>query len=100
MSSATLARDEAIDRVEENAHEAWKKAAYMSITCCLTEGMAFTTDDLWRLLEMWGYQTHEPRAMGAIIRDAQRRGWIKPQGWTQSTRKECHARPVRVWVGV
>ncbi len=92
------ARDAAIDRVDENADEAWKKAAAVIVErLCRTRG-EFTTDDVWKLLADSGRGTHEPRAMGAVMRTAATGGLCANTGRVvKSVREECHNRPVAVW---
>lgn len=94
------ARDEAVDRVERNADNEWKEAAYLA--CCLSAEMfpTLTSDDVWLRLALLfpQHSTHERRAMGAVMRRAARDGIIAPTGeYTQSVRPQCHARPVAVW---
>ncbi len=36
--------------------------------------------------------------MGAVMKRAQKNGWIKPTGqYVMSERVQCHRRPVMVW---
>ncbi len=92
LFDASIARDEAIDRVSANADPTWMKEARSVVLSIVG---AFTTDDVWsRLLT----RPHEPRALGAVLRDLQAEGHIEPTGnYVPSTRPECHARPVRQW---
>jgi len=65
-----------------------------------SERQRFTTDEVWARLDP-DMRTHEPRAMGAMMRQAAKAGLITAtDGYEQSTRPECHARPVRVWQSV
>lgn len=91
--------DEAIQRAAENADREWYRSA-LDIVWSL--GNTFTTDDVWAALDRHGEPApHEPRALGAVMRDARKRGWIAPTSeYRQSTRPECHGRPVRVWKAV
>lgn len=93
---AQRAKDEAIDRVEQNADQRWLHNARIAILNLARSGGTFTTDDLWATLR----QPHEPRAMGAAIRAAVRDGIIHPTGdYRPSRRVACHGRPLRVWRG-
>lgn len=62
----------------------------------------FTTDHVWaRLLEMGAVSFPEPRAMGAVMRQAEQQGWAaqtRPQQYVQSRRRACHRRPLLIWV--
>lgn len=90
--------NEAIDRVDRNADEEWKREAYEMVCVACSRYTEFTTDTIWSMLARTSLTTHEPRAMGAIMRKAQRDGLIKATGqYTTSTRPECHKRPVMIW---
>lgn len=95
------ARDEAIDRVERNADEEWRDAAYRCVERAVRNGDAEITSDLiWAYLHAyyWDIHTHDPRAMGAVFRRAQKEGLIVRTDRTRpSTRKECHLREIRIW---
>jgi di/tripeptidase len=91
---------EAIDRAGRNADPLWKKAALDAVChIALNRRIQFTTDEVWELLEQQGIRaTHEPRALGAVLRTAQSRGLIKSTGnYRKSVRVECHSRPVMIW---
>lgn len=100
IAAATAARDEAIDRVEENADPDWAEAAYLA--CCLVaeEEPLLTTDNVWQTLARLfpQYATHEPRAMGAVMRRAARDNKIQATNhYWKSIRPECHYRALMVW---
>jgi len=93
-------RDEAIARVDANAHQRWKVAAMEAVQAVAAMRDTFTTDDVWAVLGGFDVSTHELRAMGAVMQTAKKRGLIRATSdFRMSTRPECHARPVRVWVG-
>jgi len=94
VTGATL-RDEALERVELAADAAWTKTALSKIRLMPER---FTTDDMWLAMQDEPVSTPEPRAMGAVMMQAKRAGWITTTNeWARSTRPCCHARPVRVW---
>lgn len=97
--AARAARDEAVDRVDRHADEAWKAAATDAIYLMATKRDEFTTDAVWWLLAHAGIGApHEERALGALMQAAQRQGWIQRTERThKSVRPECHARDLRVW---
>lgn len=100
--TAERAADEAIERVGRNADPNWKQAALEAVCIiALDRRQRFTTDDVWELLDQQGVRaTHEPRALGAVIRTAQSKGLIQSTGeYVKSKRIECHGRPVMVWEG-
>lgn len=97
LFAAAEARDRAIDIVEANMPNDWREEASRIIFRLARTCDEFTTDEVWAGLS----QPPEPRALGAVMRQAQRDGWIRPTDRVRnSVRVECHARPVRVWVGV
>lgn len=100
ITAGEARRDEAIGRVEVHADAAWKRHVMKVIHGLATERSRFTTDDVWARLDP-DHGTHEPRAMGAMMRQAAKAGIITPtDAYEQSARPECHARPVRVWESV
>ena len=57
----------------------------------------FTTDDLFPCPSEAGFT--DPRAIGAIMRKAQRLGLIIPTDRVRnSSQTSCHSRPKRVWI--
>lgn len=82
--------------VEAHANPDWKDEAERVIDLLAATCQQFTTDDVWQRL---GHvSTHEPRALGALMKRAASRGVIRAtDGWATSTRPECHGRPIRVW---
>lgn len=93
-----VARDEAIERVEEHAKSSWIAEATRSVMDLARKGREFTTDDVWKALRSTGVTTPEPRAMGAVMRRLAKSGVIRNTRRTvESDRPECHRRPVTVW---
>lgn len=92
-------RDEAILRVDANAPSSWKRAALQAVRMICEKRDEFTTDEVWFILEVNGVDgPHEPRAMGPIMMQAERRRWCaKTDDWRNSVRADCHARPLKVW---
>lgn len=98
MTQGDLFRDEAIDRVEENADQEWFKLAVWKTRAIAKSCSTFTSDDVWSWMDIFDYSTHDNRAMGAVMRRAQAEGWIEPTDRVvKSTRPVCHSRPIRVW---
>ena len=97
MSESRLAKEEAIDRVERHANEEWKEAAFRVGVWVAGQKQFITSDDIWLNLEVH-LQTHEPRAMGAIMRRLAREGYIEvTDRYRPSVRLECHMRKIQVW---
>ena len=100
MSKVIESKDEAINRVEANANAEWRVAAYKACCLCAQQWIELSTDDVWELMDALfpDCQTHEPRAMGAIMRQAARAGKIEASGeYFKSRRPQCHGRPVAIW---
>jgi len=91
----------AIKKADDHANAEWKEAALDIVRVLSFSTERFTTDDVWEYLESAGRTTHEPRAMGAIMRKAVKEGYIRSTGeFVKSRRPECHCRPVAVWEAV
>lgn len=89
--------DTAVRHVGNAAAVDWLTTARQWITD-LPPGYRFTTDELWHYLGGTDLTTHEPRALGAVIRGAKTAGEIRGTGrYVTSIRPECHARPIPVW---
>ena len=100
IAAATAARDEAIDRVERNASADWNEAAYLACRLVAEEQPFFTTDNVWQKISTVfpQFKTHEPRAMGAVMRRAARENVVAPTDeYVRSDRPECHRRPTMRW---
>jgi hypothetical protein len=88
-------RDSGIQKADEHADPKWRRDALATVRRCAESRSLFTTDLVWEHMES---ETHEPRAMGAVMLRAQKLGWIQPsENWELSRRPECHRRPIRVW---
>jgi hypothetical protein len=97
--AAIQATNEAIERVEQNTDPNWAHDAQRAISYLARSRPEFTTDDVWEFLHRHGVNApHEPRALGALMRNAARAGLIKPTDRVRpSDRPECHRNPKRVW---
>lgn len=85
--------DEALQRVEEHADRDWKTLAYEVLIDLCRSGQEWTTDDFWlRMRQRHAtVKTHEPRALGALIRRLLRDGHaVKTGRFGESTRPEAH----------
>lgn len=96
---ATRATEEAIKQAEENASQEWATLAWQTLKLIAENRLEFTTDDLWAELERYpNITTHEPRAMGAIMRKAIKHKWIQPTGrYVKTKRPIAHQKPIAVW---
>ena len=95
--------EEAIERVGLNADQLWAHEALKVVGMLSIERHDFTTDDVWEWMNQLhpSMTTHEPRAMGAVMRRAsQMRLCVPTERYAKSMRPECHRRPIRVWQGL
>lgn len=92
-------RDRAIRRVDRNAEPDWKEAAYLAVVeTAAAEPNGFIVDDVWPRISPGIIAPHELRAMGAVMRRAQRDGVIVPTtDYRLSSRVSAHRNPRRVW---
>lgn len=87
-----------IDRAESGADTSWKDEAEKIVEFLAERNATFTTDDVWRLLAETKAETHEHRAMGAVMRAAARNGIIEKTDRVVPTLRACaNRRPVAVW---
>jgi hypothetical protein len=88
-----------MNRAENHADEEWKQAVVDAIYMLAKGPSAFTTDEVW-LAVGDDASTHEPRAMGPMIRNCVRAGMIvKAEGLQCSSLSACHRRPKQLWMG-
>lgn len=92
--------NEAINRSYTGATIHWLvKAEHVIIELAKTK-LPFTTDAVWHKLGEHN-TTREPRALGGVMRKlANDKVIITTGNYQKSVRKECHRRPLAVWVGV
>ena len=96
--SGELLKQEAISRVRDNADQDWRTYALNAVRRIAQQRSEFTTDNVWESLEGWA-STHDPRAMGAVMTDAARAGICRKSDRVRpSERKECHRRPIAIWI--
>jgi len=90
-------RDEAIDRVERHADLDWKTVAYETGVRLARARESFTSQEIFDALPL-SVSTHEPRAMGAVMRALQRDRVVEATDrFVTSTSLVAHGRPSRVW---
>lgn len=92
--AATTAKQVAIEKVWDGASDEWKVSALVSLrTVCLACD-EFTTDELDELRKT----AREPRALGGLMKEGERRGWCIPTDKYQSSKSaRNHRRAIRVW---
>lgn len=95
---AQAAATEALQRAEAHADPDWKDKAREIILELARIRVEFTTDEVWGELDAAGLETREPRALGALMREAAANHFIAPTDrYRPSRRVACHGRPIRIW---
>lgn len=95
---ARAARDEAIERVDDNADAEWKEDAYSVVMRLAKVGKPFTADEVWEVLGLGG--THEPAALGPVFLRAAKASAIVKTGRLVPTRFARRHRELTEWIGV
>ena len=90
-------RDEAIKKATIHADRQWYDAAY-SIGVTLSKTLnELISEDIFDQIPA-GLTTHEPRAMGGVMRALKAAGHIEPTDrYVKSPSMVGHGRPSRVW---
>ena len=89
---------EAVARVEAHADADWLSDARDAVLRVARRQEWLTTDDVWAVLDAEEMPPHEPRAMGAVMRQLMAAGIIQPtRDYIESQRLICHGRPLRIW---
>lgn len=96
MTTADQARDEALKVVQLHASREWWVQAERALHRVCFRQSHLTSEDVWRDIPR-EFRTHEPRALGAVMRKAAGL-WIAPTTeYMKGTRKESHGRPCLRW---
>lgn len=99
MTQGDLLAQDGMDRAEDHADDTWLLAAKRVVWDLIQLGQPFTTDAVWERLDALGVRTHEPRALGAVMRAAASAGYLTNTGsYFKSQRPDCHSRPVPLWL--
>jgi len=97
LALSEYVKEEAIARVEAHNHAEWKEAALIAILEAASMWPTFTTDEVWPLI---GHDPmlQEPRALGAVMRNAEKAGYIQAtKEFILSKSVSRHRAPKRVW---
>ncbi len=95
----SAAKQDGMDRAERHANPDWWLFMLAAARDVALRKEAYNTDDLERIRQdRQGPRTHENRAMGPLMREAQRLGYCVPtQDWTPSSQRGNHRRPMMTW---
>lgn len=91
--------ERAIEASYAAANEDWRIMAERRIAELALRKTPFTSEDIIRYLEYRGLETPDMRALGGIFLKYANSNEIRQVGWKESTRKERHRAPIRVWKG-
>ena len=103
VPQAIALAEQAIEQVGLNADQVWALEALKVVQMLSIQRHDFTTDDVWKWMNQLHptMTTHEPRAMGAVMRKAAAsRLCVPTERYSKSLRPECHRRPIRIWKGL
>lgn len=97
-AEAEAAKIEAIDRVSANADPNWKFLAIQATRKVAMQRETFTSEHVWAELVAEGSTTHEPKAMGGILRKAAQEGICEvTERFIKSSSRINHRRPLQIW---
>ncbi len=95
---AEKARAQALEQVEANADDAWKRAAMSAVYDAARAKVELTTDDVLEILRTQPVATHEGRALGPVMLRAAQQGWIENTGRVKkSLAVSRHRAPKTIW---
>lgn len=93
-------RDDGIERADEHAAELFKtRALEIGRELAGTARDGFTSDEILRRVLDEGYETHEHRVMGGIMRKLVGELGLVKHGLTQSTNPNKHLGHTQIWLG-
>lgn len=96
IAECVAARNEGMAQAEEADRSGWNKALIdQAIAALANTGQRFSSNDLRVLLP----EDIPGPLFGARFSAAQTKGRIRFVGYTRSTKKNTHGKPVAVWVG-
>ncbi len=87
-------KNEGIATAYEHASEEWKIMAWKALEQVARQHEYFQVDEVWLVLD----RPVESRAMGGIMKQAQKIQWVEPTDrWIPSRLAHQHRRPLKVW---
>lgn len=91
------ATEAGIQAAHDHANDAWKQTAYAAIVTLARRLPRFTSDEIWKELKDAQPATHEPSALGPLLRIAAHKGLIVKSGEMVKTKLARRHRDVTVW---
>ena len=97
--ASVRAKKNGMSRAEAHADPQWKLDMIEAIRTVASRHKFLTSDEVWQeLSNSYVSSTHDPRAMGSIMKKAASLGLIvQTEQYLPSKRVVAHARPIRVW---
>lgn len=72
--------DKGIKTSFDNAHEEWRSMALGCVRDVCLKHKTFTVNDVRALVKLSTLKTHDNRAMGGVMKTAQKMRWLEPTG--------------------
>lgn len=88
--------DKAIEEGYDAANAEWRAMALEQVYRVALRKEEFTANDVRDLVENSPLKTHDKRAMGGVMKTAQKMGWIHPSGRSIPS-KVGHLVPILIW---
>ncbi len=89
---------DAIQRSKDHANPEWFETALSIVENVSKSNPEFTIDQIWKELEGRSVETHDASAMGAVMKEAAKRGLIvNTKTMRPSERKSTHGRYIFIW---
>ena len=93
------ATEAAIAEVAAHTNEEWRGVAMEAVAAVARRLQPFTTEDVWLYLREHfpDAGVHNNKAMGPIMRAAQKAGWIEKTDSHRAAEQMAHNRPMQLW---
>ena len=100
MSNGEEGKREGMERAKRSADPHWWQCMMEAAKAVAERKPFLFTDDIVAFCQEHhpNASTHEYRAIGPLMTTAAKLGYFqRTQDWVESTQKQCHRRPMRVW---
>ena len=88
--------DKAIADGHDHAKVEWRNYALQCVEAIAKRRQEFTVNDVREMIHNGPYKTHDNRAVGGVVKRAQRYGMIRPSGRTIPNRVG-HGTQMQIW---
>lgn len=90
------ATEKGVNSGYSHADATWKEMALECVRVIALEKSTFTMNDVRWLVRQSPIKTHDNRAMGGVIKKAQKLGWVQPTGQSIPS-KVGHGVSLQIW---